>query len=40
MARRGPTLQPSRTYYLEDIERAAITWVDTIQQVLRVNRIG
>ena len=28
--------QPLRTYYLEDVERASITWVDTIQQMLRL----
>lgn len=27
---------PMRTYYLEDVERAAITWVDTLQQMLRL----
>lgn len=27
---------PLRTYYLEDVERAAITWVDTLQQMLRM----
>eukprot|EP00045_Choanoeca_perplexa_P015796 m.204067 g.204067 ORF g.204067 m.204067 type:complete len:551 (+) comp17083_c0_seq2:5218-6870(+) len=26
---------PMRTYYLEDLERASITWVDAIQQLLR-----
>eukprot|EP00041_Stephanoeca_diplocostata_P008829 m.132367 g.132367 ORF g.132367 m.132367 type:complete len:588 (+) comp17497_c0_seq1:199-1962(+) len=25
---------PDRTYYLEDVDRAAITWVDSIQKVL------
>lgn len=25
---------PDRTYYLEDVDRAAITWVDAIQKVL------
>ena len=25
-----------RTYYLEDVERTAITWVDTIQQLMRL----
>lgn len=25
--------QPSRTYYLEDIEKMSFTWVDTIMQV-------
>jgi hypothetical protein len=30
--------QPTRTYYLEDMDRASITWVDTIQQVLRLQR--
>ena len=29
---------PKRTYYLDDVERAALTWVDTIQQVVRMQR--
>ena len=28
--------QPNRTYYLEDVERTSITWVDTIKRVLRM----
>jgi len=27
---------PNRTYYLEDVERTSITWVDTIKRVLRM----
>ena len=26
---------PERTYYLEDCEKQAVTWVDAIQQLLR-----
>lgn len=26
---------PERVYYLSDVKRAAVTWVDAIQQVLR-----
>lgn len=29
---------PMRTYYLEDVERTSITWVDTIQQLLRMQK--
>ena len=32
----NPPPQPQRTYYLEDVERTSITWVDTIQQMLRL----
>lgn len=28
--------QPNRTYYLEDVERTSITWVDTIKRVQRM----
>jgi len=27
---------PDRTYYLDDVEKQAITWVDAIQKVLRM----
>ena len=29
---------PDRTYYLDDVERSAVTWVDAIQQMQRVRR--
>ena len=31
-------LTPDRTYYLDDVERSAVTWVDAIQQVQKVRR--
>ena len=33
-----PTSQPTRTYYLEDVERTSITWVDTISQMIRLQK--
>lgn len=29
-------LQPDRIYYLDDVEKQAITWVDAIQQIQRI----
>jgi 3-phosphoinositide dependent protein kinase-1 len=33
-----PRLQPDRTYFLDDVEKDALGWCDTILQVQRVQR--
>eukprot|EP00043_Microstomoeca_roanoka_P019443 m.218840 g.218840 ORF g.218840 m.218840 type:complete len:83 (+) comp16994_c4_seq7:168-416(+) len=30
--------QPNRTYYLEDVERKSIAWVDTINHMLKLQK--
>eukprot|EP00056_Hartaetosiga_gracilis_P010887 m.162585 g.162585 ORF g.162585 m.162585 type:complete len:80 (-) comp13407_c0_seq10:139-378(-) len=30
--------QPNRTYYLEDVDRKSIAWVDTINQIRKLHK--